>query len=71
MNAVPQRTFELLDATQEFASEQITEQPDAVPGLYLGKSIYSGASGVTELAQPCWTELSCLVNERSAIPGRT
>jgi hypothetical protein len=32
MNAVPQRTFELLDATQEFASEQITERPDAVPG---------------------------------------
>jgi uncharacterized protein YecE (DUF72 family) len=36
-----QGTFELLDAAQAFASEDIVERPDAVPGLRLGTSAFT------------------------------
>jgi uncharacterized protein YecE (DUF72 family) len=38
-----QGTFELLDAAQAFASEDIVERPDAVPGLRLGTSAFTAA----------------------------
>ena len=43
----PQRTFDLLDTAQQFASEQIVERPDAVPGLHIGTSAFTatGFSG--------------------------